>query len=115
MSRVSDEFQTISDDGSTKVVYFDGKTYLPRAIPVQILDYYHNRFGKSGRVLSDYYEDEAGNVADCTLSAIANNVANDMISTIELEKYLLEILLIISGNTTERFSISLLLMVVLRK
>lgn len=86
MSRVSDEFQTISDDGSTKVVYFDGKTYLPRAIPVQILDYYHNRFGKSGRVLSDYYEDEAGNVADCTLSAIANNVANEMISTIELEK-----------------------------
>jgi hypothetical protein len=53
---------------------------------VQILDYYHNRFGKSGRVLSDYYEDEAGNVADCTLSAIANNVANEMISTIELEK-----------------------------
>lgn len=86
ISRVSDEFQTISDDGSTKVVYFDGKTYLPRAIPVQILDYYHNRFGKSGRVLSDYYEDEAGNVADCTLSAIANNVANEMISTIELEK-----------------------------
>lgn len=86
MSRVSDEFQTISDDGSTKVVYFDGKTYLPRAIPVQILDYYHNRFGKSGRVLSDYYEDEAGNVADCTLSVIANNVANEMISTIELEK-----------------------------
>lgn len=85
MSRVSDEFQTISDDGSTKVVYFDGKTYLPRAIPVQILDYYHNRFGKSGRVLSDY-EDEAGNVADCTLSVIANNVANEMISTIELEK-----------------------------
>lgn len=86
ISRVSDEFQTISDDGSTKVVYFDGKTYLPRAIPVQILDYYHNRFGKSGRVLSDYYEDEAGNVADCTLSAISNNVANEMISTIELEK-----------------------------
>lgn len=86
ISRVSDEFQTISDDGSTKIVYFDGKTYLPRAIPVQILDYYHNRFGKSGRVLSDYYEDEAGNVADCTLSAIANNVANEMISTIELEK-----------------------------
>lgn len=86
ISRVSDEFQTISDDGSTKVVYFDGKTYLPRAIPVQILDYYHNRFGKSGRVLSDYYDDEAGNVADCTLSAIANNVANEMISTIELEK-----------------------------
>lgn len=85
MSRVSDEFQTISDDGSTKVVYFDGKTYLPRAIPVQILDYYHSRFGKTGRVLSDY-EDEAGNIKDCTLSAIANNVANEMISTIELEK-----------------------------
>lgn len=86
ISRVSDEFQTISEYGSTKVVYFYGKTYIPRAIPVQILDYYHNRFGKSGRVLSDYYEDEAGNVADCTLSAIANNVANEMISTIELEK-----------------------------
>lgn len=85
ISRVRDELQTVSEDGATKAVYFDGEVYMPRAIPLQILDYYHNRFGKKGRALSDY-EDEAGNVADCTLSAIANNVANSMISTIELEK-----------------------------
>lgn len=85
ISRVRDEFQTISEDGAIKAVYFDGKVYAPRAIPLQILDYYHNRFGRSGKTLSDY-EEAAGNVADCTLSAIANNVANEMISTIELEK-----------------------------